>query len=128
MKNNIQALTDALKQADDGEFVSHFDSDTIPSIRIDGYWEGEPLEGAITTHLVPLASLVKEQSPAGMYLRTGIVEGETHDGRPFELSLLASGRALVFSIGNYGGEDRRTQILGFEDLVEGWLRINQEDS
>lgn len=124
MKTNTEALVAALRQADDGEYAHH---DPGADVRIDGYWEEEPLNGALDTHLVPLSSIVKEQHRNALYLRTGIAEGETYDGRPFELSVLASGRALVFTIGKFESEERRTQMIGFDDLIEAWLRINEAD-
>jgi hypothetical protein len=119
-KSNVQRLADALRQVDDGEFISDGDDEII----LDGRWETEPLEGALATAFAPegIHFPLKEVEPNRLYLRTVWAKGTTASGREFEVS--QSGVTLILEIGKFEGNDsknRRVFEVPLENLVKAWL-------
>jgi hypothetical protein len=116
MKTNTERLFDALTQVDDSAYLEVDDV----ALAADGRWETEPLEGALTEHLVPLSSIVRQKEPSAVYLREAWAEGTTDDGRNFEVA--AAGTTLVLSIGKFGTDEREVYELRLQDLAPAWLR------
>lgn len=116
MKTNTEALFDALAQIDNGQLVDVDEE----SIAIDGRFEREPLDGALNTHLVPLASISKQQEPDALFLRETWATGTTGDGREFEVS--RTGVTLILAIGKFGTAERETHTITLTDLAPAWLR------
>jgi len=121
MKTNTERLADALKQVDDSSY-QHIDDF---SLVVDGYYEREPLDGAIDTHLVPLASISKRQEPDALFLRETWATGTTGDGREFEIS--RTGVTLILAIGKFGAAERETHTITLTDLAPAWLRAVEAD-
>lgn len=117
MKSNIEALAAALRQVDDSQYVSG--SVPIDEVVIDGRWQGEPLEGALIAHLVPLSSIITTHKHDAMFLRETWATGDTGDGREFEIS--ASGPTLILQIGPFD-ETREVYSIRLQDLAPAWLR------
>lgn len=121
MTTNIERLKDALTKVDDSHYL-HLDE---YSLQVDGYYEIEPLEGALATAFPSVESIFTEQpDPHAMYLRTVWASGTTASGREFEVA--QSGVNVILTLGNWDDPKRSITEVRLNDLVKAWLTSKGE--